>query len=62
MTDETDDTVLARRLAQRLMPFLLGGLRAPLPQFDDVQRIKKEPLPKTARDTREKTPDQDPRP
>jgi hypothetical protein len=48
VSDETDDTVLARRLAQRLMPFLLGGLRAPLPQFhDDVQRIQKEPLPKT---------------
>ncbi|WP_313952428.1 TetR/AcrR family transcriptional regulator [Accumulibacter sp.] len=26
-----DDAALARRLAQRLMPFLLGGLRAPLP-------------------------------
>jgi hypothetical protein len=62
VTDETDDTVLARRLSQRLMPFLLGGLRAPLPQFDDLQRIEKEPLPKTARDAGEKTPDQDPRP
>lgn len=61
-TDETDDTVLARRLAQRLMPFLLGGLRAPLPQFEDDQRIQKEPLPKTAIDTRSKSPDQDPRP
>ena len=29
--DSVDDTALARRLAQRLMPFLLGGLRAPLP-------------------------------
>ncbi|EXI78145.1 MAG: DNA-binding transcriptional repressor AcrR [Candidatus Accumulibacter appositus] len=29
--DGVDDPALARRLAQRLMPFLLGGLRAPLP-------------------------------
>jgi hypothetical protein len=29
------DTVLARRLAQRLMPFLLGGLRAPCRQFHE---------------------------
>ncbi len=28
---ETNDTAHARRLARRLMPFLLGGLRAPLP-------------------------------
>ena len=32
--EELGDTALARRLAQRLMPFLLGGLRAPLPRFD----------------------------
>lgn len=30
-----DDQLFARRLAQRLMPFLLGGLRAPLPTFDE---------------------------
>lgn len=29
--NDGDDPALARRLAQRLMPFLLGGLRAPLP-------------------------------
>jgi AcrR family transcriptional regulator len=29
--DSVDDSALAKRLAQRLMPFLLGGLRAPLP-------------------------------
>lgn len=26
----------AKRLSERLMPFLLGGLRAPLPQFSDT--------------------------
>ncbi|MBL8407915.1 MAG: TetR/AcrR family transcriptional regulator [Candidatus Accumulibacter phosphatis] len=34
--DDPGDTALARRLAQRLMPFLLGGLRAPLPQFHEL--------------------------
>jgi len=33
--EELGDTALARRLAQRLMPFLLGGLRAPLPRFEE---------------------------
>ncbi|MCM8595472.1 TetR/AcrR family transcriptional regulator [Accumulibacter sp.] len=33
---EPGDNVVARRLARRLMPFLLGGLRAPLPQPDDT--------------------------
>lgn len=33
---ELGDTALARRLAQRLMPFLLGGLRAPLPHFEET--------------------------
>jgi AcrR family transcriptional regulator len=42
-TDDTDDTALARRLAQRLMPFLLGGLRAPLPQFHDVPTTRAAP-------------------
>jgi AcrR family transcriptional regulator len=28
-----DDSAAAQRLAARLLPFLLGGLRAPLPQF-----------------------------
>ena len=36
VADDAGDTALARRLAQRLMPFLLGGLRAPLPQFQDL--------------------------
>ncbi|MBL8397316.1 MAG: TetR/AcrR family transcriptional regulator [Candidatus Accumulibacter sp.] len=31
---DEDGRMFARRLAQRLMPFLLGGLRAPLPSFD----------------------------
>ena len=35
-SDGAGDTALARRLAQRLMPFLLGCLRAPLPQLLDV--------------------------
>ena len=32
LTDE-EDAVYARRLRERLMPFLLGGLRAPMPEF-----------------------------
>lgn len=32
LTDDSD-AVYARRLRERLMPFLLGGLRAPLPEF-----------------------------
>ena len=32
---EANDPDEAKRLAERLMPFLLGGLRAPLPQFFD---------------------------
>jgi hypothetical protein len=47
-----DDPALARRLAQRLMPFLLGGLRAPLPQFHEMPRNsptqEQEPFAKTA--------------
>ena len=42
------DTALARRLAQRLMPFLLGGLRAPLPQLLDLPGKQQESSPKTA--------------
>jgi AcrR family transcriptional regulator len=45
--------LLARRLAQRLMPFLLGGLRAPLPQFHEL------PLPVTTTDTRARAVPQD---
>jgi len=44
---QDDDTLRARRLAQRLMPFLLGGLRSPLPQFDEPAGIQEE-LPRTA--------------
>lgn len=47
-TEGAGDTLLAKRLAQRLMPFLLGGLRAPLPQFGDVQSHQQEPSVKTA--------------
>lgn len=43
-----DDRVLARRLAERLMPFLLGGLRAPLPHLGEVPRDFAE-NPTTAR-------------
>jgi len=32
------DLEAARRLSDRLMPFLLGGLRAPLPAFVDVSK------------------------
>lgn len=32
LTDDSD-AVYARRLRERLMPFLLGGLRAPMPEF-----------------------------
>lgn len=32
LTDD-NDAIYARRLRERLMPFLLGGLRAPLPEF-----------------------------
>lgn len=41
--DGEGDTALARRLAQRLMPFLLGGLRAPLPQFHDLPTTRSVP-------------------
>lgn len=33
VSEETDEGEAARRLKARLMPFLLGGLRATLPQF-----------------------------
>lgn len=50
--EEPGDPALARRLAQRLMPFLLGGLRAPLPQFHGEPKTlppqEQEPLAKTA--------------
>jgi len=39
------DKDAARRLADRLMPFLLGGLRAPLPQFVDASVQQQESLP-----------------
>lgn len=40
-----DDRVAAKRLADRLMPFLLGGLRAPLPQFSDSSNEQQESSP-----------------
>jgi AcrR family transcriptional regulator len=46
------DTIRARRLAQRLMPFLLGGLRAPLPQFDEPAGSQEELSSKAARERR----------
>ncbi|MBL8394100.1 MAG: TetR/AcrR family transcriptional regulator [Candidatus Accumulibacter sp.] len=50
--EEFDDSAFARRLAQRLMPFLLGGLRAPLPQFDEPAVKQKESPEKAAREIR----------
>ena len=35
----------AKRLAARVMPFLLGGLRAPLPQFQQFQEQQNQPEP-----------------
>ena len=35
--DDARDAVYARRLRERLMPFLLGGLRAPMPEFEAVE-------------------------
>lgn len=42
---DVDDKVAAKRLADRLMPFLLGGLRAPLPEFSDSSRQQQESSP-----------------
>ena len=42
-SDGPGDLVVARRLAQRLMPFLLGGLRAPLPQSIELPSQQQEP-------------------
>jgi hypothetical protein len=36
--DDGNDAVFARRLRERLMPFLLGGLRAPMPDFEAAGR------------------------
>ncbi|HMV06775.1 MAG TPA: TetR/AcrR family transcriptional regulator [Accumulibacter sp.] len=49
VSPEDGATVHARRLAQRLMPFLLGGLRAPLPQFGDLP-IRQEESPQEVAD------------
>ncbi|MCB1965509.1 MAG: hypothetical protein KDI64_05520, partial [Candidatus Accumulibacter sp.] len=55
-----DDTALARRLSQRLMPFLLGGLRAPLPGcLDSVPHVppsEGDAEPQTQRHLQEKQP------
>ncbi|MEF8698858.1 MAG: TetR/AcrR family transcriptional regulator [Candidatus Accumulibacter sp. UW20] len=53
---DVDDTALAQRLAQRLMPFLLGGLRAPLPQFGEAVIHPEEPSPKAAREAGDAPP------
>ncbi len=39
----------AKKLSERLLPFLLGGLRAPLPQFADSTTQQQSPPAKTAR-------------
>ncbi|MFZ4537257.1 TetR/AcrR family transcriptional regulator [Propionivibrio sp.] len=44
-----DNRIEAKKLSERLMPFLLGGLRAPLPQFSDSSDQQQEPLARTAR-------------
>ncbi|WP_291987331.1 TetR/AcrR family transcriptional regulator [Candidatus Accumulibacter sp. ACC007] len=60
--DTVDDATLARRLAQRLMPFLLGGLRAPLPSGPDSSTASPVPPsegdrdPRTANHLQEKQP------
>lgn len=41
--DISGDKDAAKRLAARVMPFLLAGLRAPLPQFDAIQDPQQEP-------------------
>ncbi len=41
----------AKKLSERLLPFLLGGLRAPLPQFADSTIQQQVSLAKTARNT-----------
>jgi AcrR family transcriptional regulator len=46
---DVDDKVAAKRLADRLMPFLLGGLRAPLPQFSDLSNQQQESSPSSAK-------------
>lgn len=38
LTDE-GDAIYARRLRERLMPFLLGGLRAPMPDFGPARDV-----------------------
>lgn len=44
-----DDKDEAKRLAERLMPFLLGGLRAPLPKFLESSRQQQESSPSTTK-------------
>lgn len=46
---DVDDKVAAKRLADRLMPFLLGGLRAPLPQFSDLSNQQQESSPSSTK-------------
>jgi len=46
---ELSDEESAKRLADRLMPFLLGGLRAPLPQFLDSSIPQQESSPSSGK-------------
>lgn len=46
---ELSDQESARRLSDRLMPFLLGGLRAPLPQFLDSSTPQQESSPSSGK-------------
>lgn len=46
---DADDRAAAKRLADRLMPFLLGGLRAPLPQFSESSNQQQESSPSSGK-------------
>lgn len=46
---DADDRAAAKRLADRLMPFLLGGLRAPLPQFSESSNQQQELSPSSGK-------------
>lgn len=49
LADVTDEDTTASRLADRVMPFLLGGLRAPLPQFLNSANQIQESSPSSAK-------------
>jgi hypothetical protein len=53
--EDEDSTDRLDRLVPRLMSFLLGGLRAPLPQFsDDPQHSQYQPMPRSTANNRQK--------